>query len=185
MTAGMSVGPQFVLDYWFEEIEQKSWFKSDPQFDRELAQRFGEIHQAAACCELEHWRATAQGRLAEVIVLDQFSRNIFRGSPQAFATDALALALAQEAVRSGADRELPVARRSFLYMPYMHSESRVIHERAVQLFGQPGLEGNYKFELQHKALIDRYGRYPHRNAVLGRESTEEERAYLAENPAPF
>lgn len=120
----------------------------------------------------------ASGRLAEIIVLDQFSRNIHRGQARAFACDPLALALAQTAVAVKADRELEVGRRAFLYMPYMHSESPAIHVLAVSLFGQPGLEGNLDFELRHKEIIDRYGRYPHRNAILGRPSTTEEMDFL-------
>ena len=111
-------------------------------------------------------------------MLDQFSRNINRGEAQAFANDALALGLAQEAVAAGADRLLAPAERAFLYMPYMHSESAAIHALAVALFSQPGLEHNLDFELRHKAIIDRFGRYPHRNAVLGRASTAEEAAFL-------
>ena len=132
----------------------------------------------AVQCELFDWRATPGGRLAEILVLDQFSRNIHRDREGAFAGDGIALALAQEAVSIGADQALPVDRRTFLYLPYMHSESAAIHEVAVSLFATPGLEQNYQFELMHKAIIDRFGRYPHRNAALGRESTPEELAFL-------
>ena len=135
--------------------------------------------EAAARCELFAWRATPEGRLAEIVVLDQFSRNVWRDTPRAFAQDALALALAQELVASGQDRSLPVAQRRFAYMPYMHSESALIHGQAVALFSQPGLEDNLRFEHAHKAIIDRFGRYPHRNAILGRESTAEELAFLS------
>jgi uncharacterized protein (DUF924 family) len=123
--------------------------------------------------------ATPEGRLAEIIVLDQFSRNVWRDTPRAFAQDALALALAQELVASGQDRSLPVAQRSFAYMPYMHSESALIHEQAVALFSQPGMADTLRFELQHKAIVDRFGRYPHRNAILGRSSTAKELAFLS------
>ncbi len=129
-------------------------------------------------CELSAWRDTPHGRLAEIIVLDQFSRNIHRDTPLAFAADPLALALAQEAVRVDAQRDLPLQQKSFLYMPFMHSESPLIHEQAVVLFGEPGLENSLEFELRHKAIIDRFGRYPHRNAVMGRASTPEEIVFL-------
>ncbi len=119
-----------------------------------------------------------QGRLAEIIVLDQFSRNVYRDTPRAFAQDALALVLAQELVASGQDRSLPEAQRVFAYMPYMHSESALVHAQAVELFTQLGIQDNLNFELRHKAIIDRFGRYPHRNAILGRTSSAEELAFL-------
>lgn len=174
-----------VITFWFEEASPKQWFAKDPEFDNAVTQRFAELHARAARCELFPWRQAAAGRLAEIIVLDQFSRNMFRDRPQAFACDALALALAQEAVAHGVDQALPAKQRAFLYMPYMHSESAVIQARAVELFKAPGLEDNYKFALQHKAIIDRFGRYPHRNAILGRESSDEERTFLQSPGAGF
>lgn len=147
--------------------------------------RFGATLEAAARCELWAWRASASGRLAEIVVLDQFSRNIFRDTPRAFAQDALALVLAQELVASGQDRSLPAAQRAFAYMPYMHSESALVQTQAVALFAQPGLENNLHFALRHQAIIDRFGRYPHRNAILGRTSSAEELAFLAEPGASF
>jgi len=131
------------------------------------------------------WRSTPEGRLAEVLVLDQFSRNVYRDTPQAFAQDALALALAQELVASGQDRSLPLAQRSFAYMPYMHSESTLVHAQAALLYAQPGMEDTLRFELRHKEIIDRFGRYPHRNALLGRESTPDELAFLSEPGSGF
>lgn len=124
------------------------------------------------------WRDQPQGRLAEVIVLDQFSRNLFRDHPRAWAQDAQALVLAQEAVRAGADRLLNTRQRAFLYMPYMHSESRLIHQVALRLFSQPGMSLQLDYERRHAVIIERFGRYPHRNAVLGRPSTPEEAAFL-------
>lgn len=118
-------------------------------------------------------------------MLDQFSRNVYRDTARAFAQDALALALAQELVARGQDRSLPTAQRVFAYMPYMHSESAVIHEQALVLFAQPGMENNLDFERRHKAIIDRFGRFPHRNAVLGRTSTAEELAFLSEPGSSF
>ena len=166
------------FDFWFEELTPADWFGGASDFDRVIADRFGTVYQAARQCELYWWRDSARGRLTEVIVLDQFSRNIYRNSAQAFATDNLALGLAQEAIRVGAERALTSAERAFLYMPYMHSESPMIHELAVQLFSEPGMEQNLAFELKHKAIVDRFGRYPHRNQVLGRESTSEELEFL-------
>jgi len=118
-------------------------------------------------------------------VLDQFSRNIYRDTPLAFAYDLTALVLAQEAVHVGADSKVEFEKRSFIYMPFMHSESSIVHETAVELFSQPGAEFNYEFELKHKAIIDRFGRYPHRNATLGRESTLEEIEFLKQPGSSF
>ncbi|CAM3152902.1 DUF924 family protein [Vibrio mytili] len=169
---------QSIIHFWFEELTPENWFENNPDLDAEIQSRFATLLEQAACCELFHWRDNAQGRLAEIIVLDQFSRNIYRNSPKAFAQDPLALALAQEAIRLGLDKKLAPEKQSFLYMPFMHSESHLIHVQAEQLFRAPGLENNYNFELKHKAIIDQFGRYPHRNAVLGRESTPEEIEFL-------
>lgn len=167
-----------VLDFWFREIPESAWWEKNPAFDRRLQQRFGSLHAAARQGELWSWRRDIHGRLAEVIVLDQFSRNIFRDSGAAFACDTMALVLAQEAIATGAAQELSVKQRSFLYLPMMHSESSHIHEEALKLFAEPGMEFNLDFEKRHKAIIDRFGRYPHRNALLGRTSTAEELAFL-------
>lgn len=177
--------PDSVLHFWFEELEPADWWKKSPALDRRIAALFEPTLTAAARCELFAWRETPQGRLAEVIVLDQFSRNVYRDTALAFTNDALALALAQEAVALGWDRPLPVERRAFLYLPYMHSESALIHEVALRLFDTPGLENNLDFERRHKAIIDRFGRYPHRNAVLGRPSTAEELVFLEEPGSAF
>ena len=170
---------QAVLQFWFHEVTPAQWWKVDPAFDRLIAERFGELHQQALQAELFDWRAAPRGRLAEVIVLDQFSRNIYRGDPRAFEADPLALALAQTAVAAGDDLALSQAERAFLYMPYMHSESPLIHSTAQTLFSQAGLESSLASEQHHKAILDRFGRYPHRNAILGRASTAQELEFLA------
>lgn len=175
--------PHPILHFWFTEMSPKQHFAKDAALDETIRTRFGATLEAAARCELFAWRATPQGRLAEVVVLDQFSRNVYRDSPCAFAQDALALA--QELVASGQDRSLPLAQRSFAYMPYMHSESALVHTQAVALFSQPGLEDSLRSALRHKAIIDRFGRYPHRNAVLGRSSTPQELAFLSEPGSSF
>lgn len=174
-----------LLHFWFTEIDRTLWFKKDADFDSLLAERFGALHAQACLAELSDWRDTPQGRLAEIIVLDQFSRNLFRDSPRAFAQDGMALVLAQEAVRCGADAALSAQERVFLYMPYMHSESLAVHETAVELFTRNGIQNNLDFELKHKAIIERFGRYPHRNAVLGRASTPEEIAFLQQPGSAF
>jgi len=168
-----------VLRFWFEEAQPADWFRKSAEFDARIRGRFLSTYHAAARAELFAWRDTPRGRLAEVVVLDQFSRNVFRDSPLAFAGDPLALALAQEAVRQRADQALVPRERAFLYLPYMHSESLLVHDEAARLFDQPGLENNLDFERKHRAILDRFGRYPHRNAVLGRESTPEELEFLA------
>jgi len=169
---------QHIIDFWFKELEPKAWWRKDTALDKEIEQRFGEAHRRAAQCELFNWRSSAQGRLAEIIILDQFSRNIFRGQRQAWTNDPLALALAQEAVALGADQDLPPPQRTFMYMPFMHSESRVIHTRALELFSNNHSENNIEHERRHKAIIDKFARYPHRNEILGRKSTEEELEFL-------
>ena len=179
------MAPQSIIHFWFTELTPQQHFAKDAVLDEAIRTRFGPTLEAAARCELFHWRATPEGRLAEILVLDQFSRNVYRDTARAFAQDALALALAQELVASGHDRSLPTAQRVFAYMPYMHSESALIHEQALTLFAQPGMENNLDFERRHKAIIDRFGRYPHRNAVLGRTSTPEELAFLSELGSSF
>lgn len=177
--------PSDILQFWFTELTPKQQFTKDGGLDESIRTRFGPTLEAAARCELFAWRTTPEGRLAEILVLDQFSRNVYRDTARAFAQDALALALAQELVAGGQDRSLPTAQRVFAYMPYMHSESALIHEQALALFAQPGMENNLDFERRHKAIIDRFGRYPHRNAVLGRTSTPEELAFLSEPGSSF
>ena len=174
-----------VLRFWFDELTDNQHFAKDAVLDAEISARFGATLDAAARCELFAWRVTPQGRLAEIIVLDQFSRNVYRDTPLAFAQDVLALGLAQELVASKQDQHLTVKQRSFAYIPYMHSESALIHKEAVQLFAQPGLENTLDFEQRHQAIIARFGRYPHRNAILNRASTVEETAFLSEPGSSF
>jgi uncharacterized protein (DUF924 family) len=138
-----------------------------------------------ACSELAAWRNVHQGRLAEIIVLDQFSRNIYRGTAQAFSQDAMALVLSQEAMRARVQQSLSAIEMSFAMLPFMHSESRKIHEQAEALFREFAPRENFEFELKHKAIIDRFGRYPHRNAVLGRASTAEELEFLEQPGSAF
>ncbi|MEO8314521.1 MAG: DUF924 family protein [Pseudomonadota bacterium] len=169
---------QDILDFWFA-LPPSDWYAKSAVLDGQIKARFEPTYRAVVAGETAAWRDAPEGRLAEIIVLDQFSRNMFRDHAQAFAADPLALALSQEAIRSGADRLLADIRRAFLYMPFMHSESRRIHEQAMVLFRNlPNLD----FEIRHKAIIDRFGRYPHRNAALSRPSTAEEAEWMASNP---
>ena len=177
--------PQAILDFWFREIDPAQWWRVDPAFDALIRSRFLGLHRQAAAGELFAWRSTPSGRLAEIIVLDQFSRNLFRGAPGAFAQDGTALVLAQEAVAARAHEALAPVERGFLFLPYMHSESRAIHVEAERLYREFALPENHEFELKHKRIVDRFGRYPHRNAILGRTSTAEEVEFLQQPGSSF
>jgi uncharacterized protein (DUF924 family) len=176
---------QTVIDFWFKKSSPQQWWQKEAAFDHLIHHQFADLHQQARQGELYHWRTTEQGRLAEILILDQFSRNLFRDSPLAFACDPMALALAQEAVALGADKQLTTPQRSFLYMPYMHSESLAIHTLAVSLFKHNHHPGNLEFEMKHQRIIERFGRYPHRNIMLNRVSTEEELAFLQQADSAF
>ena len=174
-----------VITFWFEETTPKQMWTKDPEFDKLILNRFGDLHKKAHNGELVSWRTEPLGALAEIIVLDQFSRNMFRDKPESFASDDLALTLAKAAIEKGHDTTMEPKYKGFLYMPFMHSESKDAHESAVQLFKEKGLEHNYDFELKHKVIIDRFGRYPHRNQILGRESTPEETEFLKDPASSF
>nr|WP_314739487.1 DUF924 family protein [uncultured Haemophilus sp.] len=176
---------QQVLDFWFNEETKPFWFAKSDEFDAQIRAQFFDIWQQACQSKLNHWHDTVHGRLAEIIVLDQFSRNLNRNSPLAFSQDNMEIALAQEAVKQPEFANMTVRERHFMLMPLMHSESRVIHAQAVPLFEQFGPEESVDFELKHKVIIDRFGRYPHRNEVLGRASTPEEIAFLKELNSSF
>ncbi|MEM8716987.1 MAG: DUF924 family protein, partial [Cyanobacteria bacterium P01_G01_bin.4] len=160
-------------------------WRKDPNFDALMSERFGTLHARGCQCELFRWREAPLGRLAEIIVLDQFSRNMYRGTKRAFVADPLALALAQEAIALNLDEQLSQLERSMLYMPFMHSESLAIHEIAVDLFRKNGIASNYEYELKHKAVIEQFGRYPHRNIILGRQSSPQELEFLKQPGSRF
>lgn len=174
-----------VLEFWFEELQPKDWFSGEEEIDIKIKERFASVHTAVAAGEYWKYRTTPDSFLAEIIVLDQFSRNMFRDTPQAFAYDGQALTLAQQAIVAGLDTKLEPEERQFLYMPFMHSESKKVHVDALNLFESLDIEGNLKFEKIHKDIIDRFGRYPHRNKVLQRETTPEEIEYLTNNQESF
>lgn len=180
MTGGFDngVGAADVLSFWFEEHGRTEWFGGAAAFDQRVTDRFQCTHARAVMNELVDWRRTPEGRLAEIIVLDQFSRQLYRRQARAFAADSQALALAQELVLRGDDVKLEGERRLFAYMPYMHSESRAVQEESVRLFSSFD-EESQRFASEHRDLIVRFGRYPYRNDVLGRENTSEESSYLA------
>ena len=176
---------QDILNFWYAPETQPNWFAKSSEFDQMLAEKFSQIHQQAALGELWAWRQQPEGRLAEVIILDQFSRNLYRDQAAAFAHDALALGLAQEAILGQHHLQLSPEQRYFLYMPFMHSESQRVHEFGLSLFEQLGHPIALEFERQHKAIIDQFGRYPHRNRILGRESSDEELEFLTQPNSHF
>ena len=171
---------QDVLAFWFGEESRRHWFQSDPAFDQAVRRRFAELFARAASGELESWETSAEGCLALCILLDQVPRNMFRDDPRAFETDDRALAIAEQALAKGYDRDLPAERKQFLYMPFMHSESLPNQLRALALFESQGMVVNRRHAQQHLALIRRFGRFPHRNAILGRPDTAAEASYLGE-----
>lgn len=168
-----------VTRFWFVEHGPDDWFGGRAEFDAALAYEFAETHARVAWGEAWQWRVTPEGRLAEIIVLDQFSRQLHRGSPEAFAQDKMAVVLAQEAIAAGADQAIAKERRMFLFMPFMHAESLVIQEEGCRHFEQFGPD-MLKFMTGHRDCIAKFGRFPFRNKTLGRESTPAELAYMAE-----
>jgi len=185
----MDVAPPAILDFWFgapgspeRGRARKAWYRADPVFDEEIRRRFGDAVTAALAGAYGQWSATAQGAVARVLLLDQFTRNLFRGTPRAFEGDALALATSEDAVSRGVDRELGFYERWFLYMPFEHAESVPAQHRSLELFGELSKQmqddDSLVWARKHAEVVFRFGRYPHRNAILGRPSTPEEEAFL-------
>ena len=174
-----------VLAFWFEELRPEQWFKKDEALDGIVRTRFGALYERLATNLAPDWRQTAEGCVAAVIVLDQFPRQLFRDDARAFATDEAALAIASLAIERCFDRVLSAAQRKFLYMPFQHSEDADAQARSVALFATIDDPDTLAYARRHKEVIDRFGRYPHRNAALGRHSTEEEQAYLKEPNSVF
>lgn len=184
-----------ILSFWFDAPDgttnqrRKVWFQKDPAFDAEIQARFGDTYCKAAAGELDDWQHTADGALALILVLDQFARNLFRGQPQSFALDNKALAIAQHAIAQGFDQQLPPIRRYFVYMPFMHSESVAIQRQSVELFtplrDDPQTESAYPYAVRHYEIIEQFGRFPHRNAILGRKTTPTEAEFLQQPGSSF
>lgn len=186
-----------VLDFWFDKDNEAYWFEQNDRFDKQIQDKFGDIWQAAKQGECATWRLAESsldgnssitalaGRLAEIIVLDQFSRNLCREQACAFAQDGMALVLAQEAIQQPYFDTLPMQWRRFMIIPFMHSESALIHDRYLPLFKQLDDATTLDFEYRHKEIIDQFGRYPHRNEVLGRDSTKDEKAFLQQPNSSF
>jgi len=172
-----------LLDFWFSEPMNQHWFKSTPAIDRDIAQRYATLWQQAANGELDHWLQSAQTCLALIVLLDQLPLNMFRGQAKSFSTEKQAIEACLYGLEQDYDRQLSQAQQAFFYMPLMHSEQLAHQRRSVELYQHAGLESNLRFARHHCELIERFGRFPHRNAVLGRVSTVEELDYLQSKKA--
>lgn len=167
-----------VNSFWFDELDPKDWFSARPEIDETIRRRFANLHAALERKPPDAQRSSADEHVATVLVFDQFSRNLFRGSAASYSTDGLALSFAVHAVDHGLDAALDARRRHFLYMPFMHCESREMQERSLQLFSALGIPDALRYAVHHKSIVDRFGRFPHRNEILGRPTTEDERDFL-------
>jgi uncharacterized protein (DUF924 family) len=187
---------QDIIGFWFGTAEagqlksRKVWFRKDPDFDQEIRSRFLADYDQAAAGALVEWQSSPQGCLALALLLDQFPRNMFRDNPQAFATDEQAIAIAQPAIAQGLDQVLPPIQRWFLYIPFMHSEKLADQQRSVELFRQlsqeePETASAYEYAIKHLQVIERFGRFPHRNSILGRKTTLEEAEFLKQPGSSF
>jgi uncharacterized protein (DUF924 family) len=178
-------GIQQVLDFWFSDRARERWFDPTPDFDQTVRKRFAELFARAATGSLREWETSADGCLALCILLDQLPRNMFRGNARAFGTDDKALKVAEHAVAQGFDHRLPAERRQFLFLPFMHSETLANQLRALALYEHAQLPEGRRFAERYMQIIRRFGRFPHRNALLGRPSTEDELAFLKESGESF
>lgn len=184
-----------ILTFWFEDptgvtaTSRKVWFAKKPAFDAEIRDRFWVAYEQAAAGQFDTWQATASGCLALVLLLDQFPRHLFRRQPQAFATDAKALAVAEGAIARGFAQTLPLIQRWFLYIPFMHSEDLAMQQRSVELFQElahdPATQSAYTYALRHRAVIEQFGRFPHRNVILERQNTPDETEFLKQPGSSF
>jgi uncharacterized protein (DUF924 family) len=193
----MAISSDDVLSFWFGDANapREQWFRRSDALDQEIRNRFGEAIEQAARGDLDPWKETARGRLAIVVLLDQFSRNAFRATPRSFSQDVRALAIAEEGVDLAQDRMLSPLERSFLYMPFMHAEDRAMQARSCALFERlaseaPAALASYladavKYARAHRQIVDRFGRFPHRNATLGRATTAEEAEFLKQPGSSF
>jgi len=177
----MTTNPQDIVAFWTVEVGEARWFNGGAELDAQITQRFRDVWDAAKRGDLSDWEAGADGALALILVLDQFPRNMFRNHADSFSTDALARGVAERAVDKGFDRKVPENLRAFFYMPFMHAEDIADQDRSVALFTERlGKDSsNYSYALEHRAEIARFGRFPSRNNALGRQSTEQERDFLA------
>lgn len=170
-----------VLKFWFEELQPDAWFTKDPALDTRIRIRFEQLHEQISRGEIQV-PDTPLAHLAAVLVLDQFPRNMYRGSAKAFATDAQALEIASRAIDAGFNSEMTKQQRQFLYLPFMHSEALPMQSRCVELFAAFDDPELMKYATEHRDIVERFGRFPHRNAVLGRDTTKEEADFLQQHP---
>ncbi|QKV20665.1 DUF924 domain-containing protein [Oricola thermophila] len=170
-----------VLEFWFTELTPDQWYRRDDRLDETIAGRFGALHEAVAATDNDKLLATPRTALAAIIVLDQFSRNMFRGSPKSFATDAKARAIANAVLDAGGDEGMSDDEKQFLYMPFMHSETLADQDRSVALFATLGRAESLKYAKAHRGPIKAFGQFPHRNAVLGRPTSPAEMAWIEEH----
>lgn len=173
-----SISPGSIIDFWYSERIKPRWFNSTPELDDEIRERYELLWHNAAQGEYNSWCETAEGCLALVIILDQFPLNMFRGKPESFKTESQAVTFAKLAVEKKHDRVLPKDKLVFLYMPLMHSENLEDQDLSVSLFEQAGLADNARFANHHREIVRRFGRFPHRNAILNRTSSQDELDYL-------
>lgn len=174
-----------VIDFWFEDCGPNDWFAHNEKFDQDIAEKFGQYHRRADTGQFEAWTSSPEGALALVIILDQFSRNIYRGDRKAYTSDTLALRVAREAIAQGFDEELMAVQRKFLYMPFQHSEDMSDQRISVRLYGTLMDPETSAYAERHKACIERFGRFPGRNKILGRRSTPTEEEALAKGEVDF
>ena len=170
--------PEAIIDFWFSEPVKKLWYKSTPAFDQQLLEQYQAVWRQAKEGDLNHWRNSASGCLALVIVLDQLPLNMFRGQAKSFSSEKQAIEISHWAIAQGFDQEIAPDKLSFLYVPLMHSESVSDQILSVKLFTDANLESNLRFAKHHRDLIEEFGRFPHRNVILGRKSTPQEIEYL-------
>ncbi|WP_246814228.1 DUF924 family protein [Kiloniella majae] len=175
-----------VLDFWLADGMDRKWFFKDPEFDREVAEKLGPLYEKASAGELDHWAETAKGCLALCILLDQAPRNLFRNDPKTFATDKKALEIAQKVINKGWHNELPQRERNFILLPFEHSEDLAMQEKSLELYQYMDESPDWlSYAQKHEVIIRRFGRFPHRNEVLGRESTPEEIEFLKQPGSSF
>jgi len=178
-----SITPQSLLTFWFSEEMRAHWFNSTPEIDATIRKQYEDLWNKAQLGKLNQWKNSPDGALALIILLDQFPLNMYRGQAKAFATEALSIEIAKHAIDQKFDQQIPQSQLMFMYMPLMHSENINDQELSVKLFTKADLEANIRFAEHHKNLVEKFGRFPHRNAILGRTSTAEELTYLASDKA--
>ena len=178
-----TISPDQIIDFWYDHDISRQWFRATPELDEYIRISYEPVWRQASNGELDAWQSTAKGCLALAIILDQFPLNMYRGKPESFSTEAKAISVSKRAIERGYDLQLPTEQLVFLYMPLMHSESIEDQHLSVSKFEAAGLENNARFARHHRAIVERFGRFPHRNEILGRTSTPEELDLLTSDKA--